>query len=567
MSKTSIFEEYVDPKDHIWPDIEDWPIYKLYKNRDQFVDEVNEQTLAHYQQFSDEELLEIINKVMYKERVRMKRDSWKVDPPNEKLFWKKISNELSEASLLEAPEQRKAIYEELILRIIRRYSEEIVGDFKVNTFKFARKFLTFFFGRLLNAAASKGIPRIFGTKYRLQERLRLIGNVDHVRSLFKNDGIVVLVPTHFSNLDSILIGYVIDLVTGMPAFHYGAGLNLYNSEFAAYFMNRLGAYRIDRRKKNMIYMQCLKTMSSLSIQKGVNTIFFPGGTRSRSGKIEENLKLGLLSTCLDAQRSLLEKGESRKVFIVPVVLNYHFVLEAKYLIEQYLRAQGREKYLRSEDKSKSIFSSLKFIYKLFSSESEVITSFGQPMDVLGNPVDKQGNSLDKDGNTIEIDEYFIRKGMIAKDVQRESVYTKDLSLRIIDRFKKDNLVLSSHLVAFTAFKMLEAANPELDIFGILRMPEEEFEIDQKDFLHNMSLVLQKLISLSDKGELKLPDGFQNSPEVILKEGMKKIGIYHAEQPLILKNDKIISQNFKLLYYYHNRMEGYGITLKEIEPTA
>ena len=233
------------------------------------------------------------------------------------------------------------------------------------------------------------------------------------------------------------------------------------------------------------------------------------------------------------------------------------------MIEQYLRSHGKERYLRSEDKSKSVFSNLNFIYKLFSSESEVITSFGQPMDVLGNNVDAEGNSYDKDGNRVELGEYFIRNDMIVKDEQRESVYTKELSEKIVSRYKRDNLVLSSHLVAFTAFKILERENPDQDIFGVLRLPEEEFEIDKEEFLKQLSLILQKLIALSEQGRLRLPSGFKNTPEVILKEGLNKIGIYHAEQPLALKKDKIYSENFKLLYYYHNRLEGYGLDLSEL----
>jgi len=73
-------------------------------------------------------------------------------------------------------------------------------------------------------------------------------------------------------------------------------VNLYDVEILAYYMNRLGAYRVDRRKKNPIYLETLKSMASLSLLEGLNHIFFPGGTRSRSGAIEENLKLGLLNS-------------------------------------------------------------------------------------------------------------------------------------------------------------------------------------------------------------------------------------------------------------------------------
>lgn len=561
MNENRLFEEYQEPKEHIWPDIKDWPIYKLYQKRNDFVSSINDYTIAHFQQLEGDELLGIINKTMYQEQNRMKREPWKVDPPNEKLFWKKINSELAQAAPLEDPKQKKEVYLEVLSKVINRYSEEIAGDFKLKTFLFARKFLTFFFGRLLNAAASKGIPRLWGTKHRLQERLHTIGYVDHVRSLFDH-GTVVLVPTHFSNLDSILIGYVLDLVGGMPAFHYGAGLNLYNSEFAAYFMNRLGAYRLDRRKKNRIYMSTLKSMSSISLAQGVNTIFFPGGTRSRSGRLEDKLKLGLLSTCLDAQRLILEEGRSDKIFVVPVVLNYHFVLEAKYLIEQHLRREGREKYIQSStDKSKSIRNIIRFIYRLFSAENEIISSFGKPMDVFGNEVSEEGISVDKQGNAIDISEYFMRNGMIVKDEQRESIYTKTLGEKIALQYKKENLVLSSHLLAFTAFKRLELSYSDLDIYGLLRMPEEDFSITVEQFKNDLYVIIQQLFELSKEGALHLPKGFHLDVETIMWEGIKRLGQYHAEQPLVIKKGRVFSQNFKILYYYHNRLDAYELKLK------
>ena len=66
-----------------------------------------------------------------------------------------------------------------------------------------------------------------------------------------------MVPTHFGNLDSILIGWVISAL-GLPAFIYGAGLNLFNIRIVAYFINSLGAYKVNRRKKNLLYLETLK---------------------------------------------------------------------------------------------------------------------------------------------------------------------------------------------------------------------------------------------------------------------------------------------------------------------
>lgn len=548
-------------QEHIIEDISEWPLHKLYQQRDKFISEINDETLQSFGSDSTDDLKTVIERTIYQERLRMNRKAWKVDPPNEKAFWKRITQDLEATEKLEEEEYKRQVFNELLLRITNRYSEEIAGNFNVKTFLFARKFLTFFFGRLLNTAASKGIPRIFGTKHRLRESLPISGHVKQTRALF-DKGVVILVPTHFSNLDSILIGYVLDFMVGLPAFHYGAGLNLYNAEIAAYFMNRLGAYRLDRRKKNAIYMQTLKTMSSLSIQKGVNTIFFPGGTRSRSGHLEQRLKLGLLSTCLDAQRKLLEAGSDQKVFIVPVVLNYHFVLEAKYLIDEHLRRKGKEKYIRGADSSNSWRNKISFIYKLFATDSEILTSFGQPTDVFGNEVNMAGESIDKNGNRLDIKEYFMRDGEIVKDEQREFIYTQFLGEKIKESYKKSKVVLSSELVAFVGFRLLRQMHENIDLFSVFRTPTDDFKVSWTRFMAAFKKVYNQVIDLARKGEIQVQEEFSNDPELIAREGFRMLGSYHADKPLYVKKDYVYSNDFKLLYYYHNRLDFYGFELSE-----
>ena len=260
---------------------------------------------------------------------------------------------------------------------------EVVGSFRISTFKFARRFLTLFFGRLLSAATPKDIGVPGAVKARLRDRIIVSGQVEQVRKLFPDHHVVIL-PTHFSNLDSLLIGYALDAFAGIPHATFGAGLNLLNSGWVAYFINRFGAYRVDRRKRNPIYLEVLKSFSRLAIRKGVNSTFFPGGTRNRAGQIERELKLGLLGTAVEAQRQLLEAGSDKKVILVPLVLSYHFVLEAKFLIEDYLRRTGKEQYLGQRTKQFGYRTLVKFLWQLFRSSSEIQLNMGQPMDVLGN---------------------------------------------------------------------------------------------------------------------------------------------------------------------------------------
>ena len=90
---------------------------------------------------------------------------------------------------------------------------------------------------------------------------------------------------------------------------YGAGMVLFNMSIFSYFMDSLGAYKVDRRKKHLLYLETLKTYSTESLVRGCHSLFYPGGTRSRSGSINQNLKLGLLSSAFEAQKIINKKKE------------------------------------------------------------------------------------------------------------------------------------------------------------------------------------------------------------------------------------------------------------------
>ncbi|MCE2769493.1 MAG: 1-acyl-sn-glycerol-3-phosphate acyltransferase [Saprospiraceae bacterium] len=546
----------------ILPDINDWPIFKLSEDRKTFTEELEHFTLDKVEHFHKENLTDLLAETIYLEKIRIKEEPWKVDPPNERQFWSRIKKRLVKYSVDKDESISAQNNTYLLKQIIHRYALEIVGTFRINTFLFARKFLTWFFNQLLQASFWK--IRLKGGKKRLVQKLLVKGDIDHVRSLAQK-GTLIIVPTHFSNLDSILIGYVLDAVTGLPAFSYGAGLNLYNTGYTAYFMNRLGAYRVDRRKKNKIYLETLKSMSSLSIQRGTNSIFFPGGTRSRSGAIENKLKMGLLGTVVEAQRAMIQRNENTKIYIVPLILSYHFVLDGQSLIDQYLKQQGKSRYFKEGKDYSGLSGIIRFIWKILSEGNEITLSFGKAMDVIGNPVDQEGNSKDKYGNTINMADYFISEGKVNTDIQRETEYTGLLAENIIKRFHSDNIVLSSHLLAFAAFEMICNENPKLDLFGILRLPTDDYIFDYNVLSATVNQLQKTLIIYAEKGKLILSPEIKSSIDELIADGIKHLGTFHIKKPLKKnKSGEVISENFYLLYFYHNRLTGYGLE-KWIKP--
>ena len=542
---------------HIIPDIHEWPISKFDAIRQSFIDELNAFVLnkletSHHNSFED-----LLAKTIYLESQRAKNIPWKVDPQDDLIYWRTMGQELNEA--LSASNKNEAL-RNLVKRIINRYNEEIVGNFKPKTYKFARRFLTLLFKVIFNKFKDKGQGFFWGKRKDLVKNIQFSGYVDEVRDLFKK-GTVVIVPTHFSNLDSIMIGAAVDFVAGLPAFAYGAGLNLYDVEIAAYFMNRLGAYRVDRRKKNPIYLECLTSMVSYSLFKGVNNIFFPGGTRSRSGAIEDKLKLGLLGSVVDAQRLHIENGSKEKIFLVPLVVSYHFVFEAGGLIEQHLQLIGKEKYSRTKQSGGAKMSKWDFVKSLFSKKSEVIMSFGEPLDALGNKVDSAGNSIDKHNNPIDISEYFILDGKITENSQRENVYTKMIGDKIVQSFRVNNVVLSSHLVAFIAFQYLLRQRKDLNFFAILRLHSKEFALRLDVFKSLLSRAAEKLKEMEHNGLLRLSEQIHLPIDQLIEDGIYYLGTYHSESVLRIQNDFVLTDNIKLLYYYSNRLEGYDLEEK------
>jgi glycerol-3-phosphate O-acyltransferase len=543
------------------PKSKEWPVVLLARQRSEFIAEVTEdsyeKTLSTYPDKAS--LREEIETTLFREKQRIKRNPWKVDPPDEKSFWEGIQKRLVESSADPGQEQEK----EMLRKIISRYANEIAGNFKRSRYRMARSLITAGFRRLLNAAKLRTFKGTFRGKHTLKDNIKITGEMEKVRSL-ATKGTIVMVPTHFSNLDSVLIGWVIHQM-GLPPFIYGAGLNLFNIGVFAYFMNSLGAYKVDRRKKNFIYLETLKTYSTLAIQRGCHSLFFPGGTRSRSGKIEDKLKMGLLGTALEAQRKAYQDAEIngstevQKVYIVPVVLNYNFVLEAPVLIRQYLERMGQERYYIELDEYSTSYKIVSFLIKFFTKDSKISVSIGSALDLLGNPVDNEGRSLDKSGNIIDTREYFMTNGKVTADTQREQEYTRMLSEVIVSEFHRINRVFSGHLVAFVCFQMFKKKYSKLDLYNLFRISEDALEIPYEDFREVFIRVRDQVLKLHKEGKVDVASHMSEDPDTAIQIGLDNVGMYQVKRPVIRnKVGNIVSQDLHTLYYYHNRMDGYDL---------
>jgi len=539
--------------------IPDWPVYQLSKSRKEFIEEVTQKAIERIRHLrpTRKQLVEELETTVYREQNRLKRNRWRVDPKDDVRFWAEIKSDLVEL-ISKTNEEVGTGDEKILYKIVHRYANEIAGNFKPSKYKLARNVTKFWFSRLLNGARVKKFGAFFRNEYTLRDKIHIVGKVKMLRKLAKR-GTVVMVPTHFSNLDSILIGWVIHSL-GLPAFIYGAGLNLFNMKLFAYFMNSLGAYKVDRRKKNLPYLETLKMYSNLALQKGAHSLFFPGGTRSRSGMIEKQLKLGLLSTAIEAQRNIYQENaaDTRKIFVVPVTINYHFVLEAPELIEDYLSVKGPDRYFPEQDIYGS-FQLIRFMFKFFTKGSSISVAIGPGLDVMGNYVTDEGESLDAQNRVINPADYFKTNGEVTEDHQREDEYTRMLSQRIVKEYHCINRVFASHLVAFVGFQMLQKKYGKLDLFSFLRLPEDELELDYEEFKATFKRVRKAMYLMKEQGKINHASHLKGEADLVIKRGLDNVGIFHLNRPL-LRNKKgmIVTQQLDLLYYYQNRLVGYDL---------
>lgn len=548
--------------DPVISDEEEWPIVKLSNNRDAFLEELVRESIASIKESlgnNPTKLKDELARTLFSERIRLTQTPWKADAADERDFWSTVKKDM--VRINSGHENPQAFgHDDLVQRIVTRYANEIAGVFSVRTYDFAKRFTTSLFSRLLNASQGTGLTRFWATRLNLHNNLHLVGHIDHVRKLEKV-GTIVFVPTHSSNLDSILIGWAVQSI-GLPPVLYGAGLNLFGIKILAWFMNRLGAYKVDRRKKNVLYLETLKMYSELTLRRGCNGLFFPGGTRARSGALESKLKLGLLGTALEAQRlNYLKDGDAaKKLFVVPVTINYNSVLEAQSLIDQHLKRSGKEHYYVENDDFSTSTKMMKFIYKFFTATSEIAVRFGKPMDLFGNYVDEEGMSFGPQGNPIDIRKYFYSNGEIGKDLQRDAEYTRMLGQKIVESYHREVVIFSGQVLAFAAFRIFMARHARMDLYGLMRLPTEDLIIKPKELMDTMDKLVTHLREMHAKGEIHLEDDLVEGklPDVV-KKGIANQGIYHAKLPMMFNEEgNFQCEDIKVLYFYHNRLTGYDL---------
>lgn len=499
------------------------------------VHDVLDRVRAQLEPLSDAALTEILEDALYHERKRLEKVKKGAEDEKERL------DRLARA--LVRGDRNDRI--DGGLEVVAGWAEEIHGRFDPRMYRFATRILP----RALTGLLSKRPDRLSEWDLTSNARIKVAGNLDLLRTLAK-EATLVLAPTHLSNLDSPLIGLAL-YQAGLPPFVYGAGLNLFSNPVMGFFMRRLGAYTVDRTKQARLYKETLKQYSVRCLVTRHHSLFFPGGTRARSGQIETRLKKGLLGTGLTAWQEMLAAGRpDPEVYVVPLTLSSQLVLEAASLIDDHLADAGKQRYIITDDEFARPTEVAGFMSRVLDLDASVVAHFGDPLDVLGNPVPVELEAR-KEAALRRRRSVADRDGRVERDEQRDHIYTERLSAALVRSYPLGAHVMATHLAAWVGWRSLEIAAGTRDPFRVIRCPAEARVIPRETFVRRTSDVLAQIITGASEG--RWHTDLPSSPDGVLEQALDRFGRYHKTRALVAQGDDVVVQDPKLALYYANRL--------------
>lgn len=530
------------------------PIFRFNSQRESLV----ERTIDRAVETTTDPLF-VLNDAAYHETRRL--DKTKRPKDLERLeSWRKLARTVGRMS----DNERRAKLRD----IVAIYAQDIAGNFDPRVFRLSTRLMPSLVTGLLSPSALPRMIRDPAQLFSLEalaDKVVTMGDVARLRNLAKL-GTLVFVPTHSSNLDSIVFGYALER-NGLPPATYGAGKNLFTNPLLSFFMHNLGAYKVDRRLRHILYKHCLKTYSTVLIENGFHSLFFPGGTRSRSGGVEQKLKLGLMGTGIEAYTRTLLAGRERKVFFVPATINYLITLEAETLIADFLKDAGKARYIIEDDESTRLGRVATFARQLLGMDASVVIRFGTPLDPFGSEVDEEGVSRDHRGRPVETASYVKNlDGDVTLEAERDAQYTRELGQAIGKGFLKETHVMSTNIVATACFDQLRRQAPSGDLFTVLRI--RDHVVARDELAREVLRVRDELLDLHHSGAVSLSSSVAKcSGGDIVSQAMRAFRGYHTTPVIEPRAEGIALRDPSLLFYYQNRLCEHGLGWNPHRPTG
>ena len=148
-----------------------------------------------------------------------------------------------------------------------------------------------------------------------------------------------------------------------------------------------------------------------------------------------------------------------------------------------------------------------------------------------------------------------RNDIVQSDAQRDFMYTRHLTTKITEAYKRDNTALPTHVAALAAWLLLREKHPLLDEVQLALLDQEDRCFPKQVVLGKIKRVFDQISTLRDKG--KIHSNLPSSSERTLEIAVQRFRSFHKRNTLHVKGEMVVIEG-ELTLYYANRLMGYGI---------
>ena len=151
------------------------------------------------------------------------------------------------------------------------------------------------------------------------------------------------------------------------------------------------------------------------------------------------------------------------------------------------------------------------------------------------------------------------------DGARDAEYTRELGDRIVESFKRDTVIMPTHVVAACAFERLRRAVGKADLFAVLNH-RDDVAVSRAELAEDVDVMIARLGVLEDRGEIVTAPTLKGKRgDQVVDDALRAFAGYHTQEVLAPRGSELVLRDTRLLFYYQNRLAAHGLAFDAIAP--
>jgi len=156
-------------------------------------------------------------------------------------------------------------------------------------------------------------------------------------------------------------------------------------------------------------------------------------------------------------------------------------------------------------------------------------------------------------------------GKVRRDPARDVQYTRELGEAICAAYKRDTVVMATHVVATVAFEHLRKTVGKGDLFALLNH-RDTVTVDREELVSGVEKLLARLAEMEAKNEIVVAAQLRFArPRAVLDSALRAFAGYHANPVLVSRGTDLVLEDTRLLFYYQNRLAAHGVAYDALKP--